>query len=97
MHAERSNGDYLFPLDSFSLIFFLFLFQHQLNKKLLKFLITVIDAQLFKAVVVKNLKTIDVKHSNHRTLSMSHFITQLNHIIDLPHNPGKQAIIHGLK
>lgn len=40
----------MFPGDSFSLIFLLFLPQHQLDKQLLQFLITVVNAELFKAV-----------------------------------------------
>ena len=37
------------PLDAFSLILFLLLFQDQLNEQLLKFLIAVVDAELLKA------------------------------------------------
>ena len=88
---------YLLPLNSFSLVFLLFLFQHQFNKQLLKFLITVIDAKLLKAVVVKDLKAIDIKHSNHWTLSMSHFIAQFSRIINPSYNPCEKTIIHGLK
>lgn len=39
----------MFPGDSFPLILFLFLFQHQLDEELLQLLITVVDAELFKA------------------------------------------------
>ena len=39
----------MFPGDSFSLILFLLLPQHQLDEKLLQLLIAVVDAELFKA------------------------------------------------
>ena len=40
------------PLDALSLVLFLFLFQHQLNEELLKLFITVVDAELFKALKI---------------------------------------------
>lgn len=39
----------MFPRDAFSLILFLLLLQHQLDKQLLQLLVTVVDAELFKA------------------------------------------------
>ena len=51
------------PLDAFSLIFFLLLLQNQLDEKLLKFFVAVIDAELFERVVVKNFKTVNVKNT----------------------------------
>lgn len=39
----------MFPGDSFSLILFLLLLQHQLDEELLQLLVTVVDAELFKA------------------------------------------------
>lgn len=39
----------MFPGDALPLILFLFLLQHQLDEKLLQLLVTVVDAELFKA------------------------------------------------
>ena len=48
------------PLDALSLVLLLFLFQHQLNEELLKLFITVVDAELFKALKIAREKSISV-------------------------------------
>lgn len=49
------------PLDAFPVVFFLLLLEYQLNKQLLKLLVTIVDAELFEAVVVEYFKTIDIQ------------------------------------
>merc|ERR1719431_1897576 len=49
------------PVKTLSDIFFLFKCEHVLIKELLELLVDVIDTNLFKAVVVENLKTCNIK------------------------------------
>lgn len=62
---------YLYELtyrDALPLIFFLFRFQCQFNEQLLQFLITVVDAELFKAIDTKYFKTVDIQETHKAAL-----------------------------
>ena len=54
------------PLDPLPLVLLLLLLQHQLDEQLLQLLIAVVDAELLKTVLPKDLKAVDVKNSNYR-------------------------------
>ena len=54
------------PLDSLPLVLLLLLLQHQLDEQLLQLLVAVVDAELLKTVLPKDLKAVDVKNSNYR-------------------------------
>jgi len=47
-----------------------YLLQHELDKELLELLVAVVDAELFEAVVVKYLESVNVEHANQRALSV---------------------------
>merc|ERR1719342_2063054 len=51
------------PINSFFNIFFLFNHKHVVIKELLEFFIDKVDGNLFKAIVLKDLKASNVKHS----------------------------------
>ena len=53
------------PLDSLPLVLLLLLLQHQLDEQLLQLLVAVVDAELLKTVLPKDLKAVDVKNSNY--------------------------------
>lgn len=62
---------YLYELtyrDALPLVFFLFRFQCQFNEQLLQFLITVVDAELFKAIDTKYFKTVDIQETHKAAL-----------------------------
>ena len=54
------------PLDPLPLVLLLLLLQHQLDEQLLELLVAVVDAELLKTVLPKDLKAVDVKNSNYR-------------------------------
>ena len=54
------------PLDPLPLVLLLLLLQHQLDEELLQLLVAVVDAELLKTVLPKDLKAVDVKNSNYR-------------------------------
>ena len=56
------------PLDPLPLVLLLLLLQHQLDEQLLQLLVAVVDAELLKTVLPKDLKAVDVKNSNHRRI-----------------------------
>ena len=60
-----------FPLNAFSEIFLLFRPKCQFNEKLLQFLITVIDVQLFKTILLKYLKAVNVQDTYHHFFTIS--------------------------
>ena len=88
---------YLFPVYSFSLVFLLFLFQHQLDEQLLKLFIAVVDAQLLKTVAVKDFKAVDIQYTDYCTLSVLGHVSNLNSVIDTTNNPWEKAVINRLK
>ena len=56
------------PLDPLPLVLLLLLLQHQLDEQLLELLVAVVDAELLKTVLTKDLKAVDVKNSNYRRI-----------------------------
>ena len=52
------------PRDAFTNILILFLLQSQLDEDLLQLLVAVVDDKLLKAVVLKDLKAVNVKDTN---------------------------------
>ena len=56
------------PLDPLPLVLLLLLLQHQLDEQLLQLLVAVVDAELLKTVLPKDLKAVDVKNSNYRRI-----------------------------
>mmetsp|Transcript_5286 Transcript_5286/g.8737 ORF Transcript_5286/g.8737 Transcript_5286/m.8737 type:complete len:338 (-) Transcript_5286:259-1272(-) len=52
------------PLNAFCLILVLFCFQRQFDKVLLQFLIHIVNAKLFKRIIFKDLKAINIQNSN---------------------------------
>ena len=53
------------PLDPLPLVLLLLLLQHQLDEQLLELLVAVVDAELLKTVLTKDLKAVDVKNANY--------------------------------
>ena len=53
------------PLDPLPLVLLLLLLQHQLDEELLQLLVAVVDAELLKTVLPKDLKAVDVKNANY--------------------------------
>ena len=47
----------MLPIDIFIVVFFLFEFENVMNEKLLKILVCIIDAQLFKTISLKIFKS----------------------------------------
>ena len=78
---------YMDPFDALSHVLFLLLLQHQLDEQLLQLLVTVIDAELFETVVLKNLKPVNVQNTDDGTLSMFHDILDVHNAIDTLHDP----------
>ena len=60
IHAKVDIG----PVNALSDVFFLFKHKHVLVEELLKLFIAEVDTDLFKAIVVKDLKTSNVKTTN---------------------------------
>lgn len=52
----------LFPFDAFTLVFLLFTSKNKFHKKLLEPFIAIVDAQLFKTVLTKHFKSINIQH-----------------------------------
>lgn len=52
------------PFNALLLVFLLFQHKHVMVKELLKFLISVVDTQLLKRVVLENLKTSNIQYTN---------------------------------
>ena len=86
---------HFYPFNSFPSVFFLFLFENQLNEQLLEFFIAVVDAELFKSIAVKNFKTVNVQHTNYCAPSMAN-VFHLHGTIDLTYNPSKEPVVHCL-
>ena len=61
-------------------------------KELLKLLIRVVDAKLFKRVGIKDLETCNVQHTNKLRLAGG----AVQHQVDPIHQPPKCFLIHGL-
>ena len=80
------------PLNLLLRILFLLFFERQLNKDLLQLFIDIIDAQLLKGVVLKDLKAINVQHANHGG-SLAMGLKRLVHTRD---NPFEQIVVDGL-
>merc|ERR1719245_1681700 len=100
IHAKVHIG----PFNTFLDIFFLFQHKHVLVEELLKLLITEVDTNLLKTIVVKDLKTSNVQATN--VLHLLHggvkegFITLLHNeteqvLIDLTANTRDRAGSHG--
>eukprot|EP00732_Lithocolla_globosa_P001343 Lithocolla_globosa_v1_NODE_646_length_3525_cov_40.886455.p2 type:complete len:263 gc:universal NODE_646_length_3525_cov_40.886455:1421-2209(+) len=85
------------PHDPFSHIFLLLFLQCQLDKKLLQFFIAKIDRKLLKAVILQNLKAINIQHSNGRHHFLStRFALVLDVFVDSAHQPFEQAFVQCL-
>lgn len=70
------------------------------NEKLLQFLITVVDTELFKAVLFKYLKTINVKDTDDSVVLVAGsntFIANLNGIVHPLHDEREEPLVDGLK
>ena len=61
----------MFPFDPFQNVLFLLGLQCQLNKHLLQFLVAVIYDELLKAVVIEDLKAVDVQNSHNFLLPIT--------------------------
>ena len=58
--VKERNG---FPSNALPCVLFLLCVQSQLYENLLELLIHVVDAELLKAVVIKNFKAVDIKNA----------------------------------
>ena len=68
------------------------------NEQLLKLLIAVVDAELFKAVFTKNFKSVDIKNSNDGGVwNVSIRGGWVNGRVHLGNNPREQSVVEGLK
>ena len=63
-HSQVVEEVNLLPLDPLLLILLLLRLQSQFNEDLLQFLVDKVDAELFEAVLLKNLKAVNIKNSN---------------------------------
>lgn len=54
------------PRDSFSHVFFLFLFENESDEQLLQFLIAVVDTELLEWVSSEYLESVDIEHTDDR-------------------------------
>ena len=63
-HSQVVEEVNLLPLDPLLLILLLLRLQSQFNEDLLKFLVDKVDAELFEAVLLKNLKAVNIKNSD---------------------------------
>jgi len=65
----------------------------------LQLLVAVIDAELFKTVVIEDFEAIDIQDSDERALEVVvvNCIVHLDHLIDLLYNPQKQSLVHRLR
>lgn len=68
------------------------------DKKLLQFLVAVVDAKLLETVDVEDLETVNIEHANNRTRYVIASIRPLyfNGAVDSLHNPREQTIVEGL-
>lgn len=83
----------MFPGDSFSLILFLLLLQHQLDEELLQLLVTVVDAELFKAAKRANVTdSRTVKYSTQSSRCCRVFFTQVEYLLSF-----KPVVLEDLK
>lgn len=83
----------MFPGDSFSLILFLLLLQHQLDEELLQLLVTVVDAELFKAAKRTNVTdSHTVKYSTQSSRCCRVFFTQVEYLLSF-----KPVVLEDLK
>ena len=80
------------PLDLFLCILFLLLLQREFDKYLLQLLVHVVDAQLLERVVLKNLKAIDVEHTDNVGCGR----TCVERLIKTRNNPFKQIVVDRL-
>ena len=68
------------------------------NEQLLKLLIAVVDAELFKAVFTKNFKSIDIQNPNDGGVwDVGIGGGWVNGRVHLCNNPGEQPVVEGLK
>ena len=63
-HSQVVEEVNLLPLDPLLLILLLLRLQSQFNEDLLQFLVDKVDAELFEAVLLKNLKAVNIKNSD---------------------------------
>ena len=63
-HSQVVEEVNLLPLDPLLLILLLLRLQGQFNEDLLKFLVDKVDAELFEAVLLKNLKAVNIQNSD---------------------------------
>ena len=55
------------PLDSLSLILFLFLLQNELDEELLQLLVAVVNAELLEGVTPEDFESVDIKDGDDRS------------------------------
>ena len=68
------------------------------NEQLLKFLIAVVDAELFKTVFAKNFKSVDIKNSNDGGVGdVGIGGGRVNGGVHLGYDPREQSVVEGLK
>jgi len=53
------------PLNSFLDVFFLFCLESQFNEILLKFLIDIVDTELFESIILENFESENIQNSNY--------------------------------
>jgi len=53
----------MLPINTLVIVLFLLQFEYMLNKKLLEILISIINAELFEAIVIEILKTEDIQYT----------------------------------
>ena len=56
---------------------YVYLLQNKLNKQLLKLLVTVIDAKLFKTVVVEDFESVNIQDSDHRAFAVTKILIDI--------------------
>jgi len=78
------------PRNSLSFVLFLFCFECQLDKDLLKFLIHKVDTELLETVSLKDLKTVNIKNTNGERIIVLTSCSFLQSTIHVSHDRVKQ-------
>lgn len=83
----------ILPLNIFTRVFFLFEHKHVVVEKLLESFVGVVDAELFKGVVFKDLETGDIQNANEGSV----VVASLQSLVDLVDNGAKRALVQALR
>mmetsp|Transcript_26469 Transcript_26469/g.69624 ORF Transcript_26469/g.69624 Transcript_26469/m.69624 type:complete len:686 (-) Transcript_26469:554-2611(-) len=81
------------PLDTLAHVLILLRFESELNEKLLKLLVAVVNAELLKRVLLENFKAVNVEHANNG-LDLARIDSDA--LVDASAHPDEESLVHGL-